>query len=55
VDLILAKALNRLSIQSLLITVEFGEIQMHSGKFTHMCPKSSSQETYSAAVMGTGN
>ena len=55
-DLILAKAVNMLSIQSLLITVEFTEIQTHSEKFTHMCPKSGLQEeTYSAAVMGTRN
>lgn len=45
-----------LSIQSLLIRVEFTEIQTHSEKFTRMGPESGLQvETYSAAVMGTGN
>lgn len=45
-----------LSIQSLLITVEFTEVQTHSEKFTHMWPKSGSQEEpYSAAALGTGN
>lgn len=55
-DLILAKAVSVLSIQSLLITVEFREIQTDSKKFTHPCPKSGLQgETYSVAMLGTGN
>lgn len=55
-DLIFAEAVNMLSIESLLIAVEFTVIQTHSKKFTRMCPKSGLQEeAYSAAAMGTGN